>query len=72
MTYKKLTNPLESVVSINYLGRVYEIGPMDSGVFESVVADHWLGIHEFLIATEATEEVEEKVEEDKTKKSKAK
>lgn len=69
MTYKKITNPLDSVVSVNYLGNVYELGPNGSGVFDETVAGHWAGIHEFLLVEDATEdtEVEEKPKKSKTK-----
>ena len=69
MTYKRLTNPLDSVVSVNYMGRVYELGPNASDVFEAAVAEHWTEIHEFLFMEDVSEEADET---EKPKKSKTK
>ena len=39
MTYKTLTNPTDAFVSVNFRGRVHELGPKESGEFDADVDD---------------------------------
>jgi hypothetical protein len=68
---KKLKNPLDTTVSVIYMGKTLSLEAGEKADFLPEEAEFWLGVHPFLVTDEVKQEVKEEVkEEDKSAKKK--